>query len=138
MKYFFSILMTCFVFSTLSFSQTTDSTHVDSVAIYNSMKQKEAQAANQQPEAKPQKQKSQTPFIKKIYTGGNLGMSFGYATSIRIEPLIGYRITKSFHAGIKGFYQYTKYQEADESLNDYGGSIFFRQFLSVFDREACW
>ena len=61
MKYL--LLITLLFPSVLLFAQSTDSTQVDSTAIYNAMKQKEAQKNTQQ----APKKKNQTPFIKKIY-----------------------------------------------------------------------
>ena len=120
MKSFLILGSILLYFSQCIFAQSTDSTQVDSVAIYNSMKQKEAIAANKNTKAKP----ASIPFIKKIYFGGNIGMSFSYATSVRIEPLIGYRVNKFIHLGVKGYFQYTKYHNPDESYRDYGGSVF--------------
>lgn len=123
MKYL--LLITLLFPSVLLFAQSTDSTQVDSTAIYNAMKQKEAQKNTQQ----APKKKNQTPFIKKIYTGGDFGMSFGSATSLRIAPLIGYKITNSFHVGTKGFYQYIKYRDLDDGQHNWGGSFWARQYL---------
>jgi len=42
----------------------------------------------------------------KIIFGGGLGLSFGTVTSIAVSPVVGYRITDHFAAGISLGYQY--------------------------------
>jgi len=73
-------------------------------------------------------EKSSKPLKDKIYFGGNIGMVFGTYTMIGIYPLMGYKITPKFSAGIKVAYEYvqdsrygTKY-----TTSNYGGSIFSR------------
>ena len=66
--------------------------------------------------------KKQQP--SKIYYGGTLGVSFGSYSSIRIEPLIAYKITPKFHAGLKVGYQYASYD--NHTMSNYGASVLAR------------
>lgn len=73
------------------------------------------------------------------YAGGNIGLQFGDQTLIDISPLIGYKISESFHTGISATYKYYNYKKAfwdpynskwlDYSSNIFGGSIFGRYFI---------
>lgn len=67
----------------------------------------------------------------RIDIGGYLGLQFGTLTFINISPLVSYRITPKFHAGLGLTYMY--YSEnsiyGHYSSNSYGGSIFARYFI---------
>ncbi len=76
-----------------------------------------------------QNEKSQkTDYASKIFYGGSLGLSFGSVTSIRINPLVGYKITPKFSAGITGLYEFNSYDTyyGRQDYNNYGGSVFTR------------
>ena len=63
----------------------------------------------------------------KIYFGGGFGLSVGTGiTSISASPLVGYRITDEFSAGVGVTYQYLKYKEPDAQFNNFGWSLFSR------------
>ena len=70
----------------------------------------------------------------KIYFGGGFGFSFGtVVTAISASPLVGYKITDSFSAGIGLTYQYIKYKNPDAQFNNFGGSLFSRyQFTDKY------
>lgn len=69
-------------------------------------------------------------FENRIFTGGDFGLQFGSQTYIQIAPLVGYRITDQFSAGITGKYIYysvkSDYAGFDYKTNIYGGGIFTR------------
>lgn len=69
-------------------------------------------------------------FENRIFTGGDFGLQFGSQTYIQIAPLVGYRITEQFSAGITGKYIYysfkSDYAGFDYKTNIYGGGIFTR------------
>lgn len=78
---------------------------------------------------KPSKdaKKEKKPLNERIYFGGNLGLQFGAVTFIDASPLVGYKFTDDFSAGIgltyiyiqsKNYYYYT--------TNIYGGRVFAR------------
>ena len=64
----------------------------------------------------------------RIFTGGDFGMQFGSQTYIQIAPLIGYRLTEDFSAGITGKYIYYNLKNSNYNYktNIYGGGIFTR------------
>jgi hypothetical protein len=64
----------------------------------------------------------------KIYYGGYLNLSFGKYTVIGAEPMIGYKITPKFSAGLKLRYDYIKDKRYSTTYttSNYGGSIFTR------------
>ena len=81
--------------------------------------------------AQPQEQE---PLRDRIYVGGNVGFQFGTDyTSVLVAPLVGYKFTEKFSAGIGGTYMYYKikdrYYNYTFSTNIYGGSLFTRYFL---------
>ena len=78
----------------------------------------------------PPKHKSQN-ILDRIDFGGYLGIQFGSVTLINISPLVSYRITPKFHAGLGLTYQYYKDNTYSPgySSSAYGGSIFLRYFI---------
>ncbi len=54
------------------------------------------------------KKKSEETFAQKLIIGGGIGLAFGDYTNIAVTPVIGYRITDNFSAGIGLGYQYVK------------------------------
>lgn len=55
---------------------------------------------------------------QKLFTGGNLGLSFGSITYINLSPLIGYRFSDLFAAGVQinAQYESVRYENFDNSL----------------------
>jgi hypothetical protein len=63
---------------------------------------------------------------QRLIFGGGLGLSFGTVTSIGVAPIIGYRITDHFSAGIGLIYQYLQqndYYYLQGNNYDYKASI---------------
>lgn len=80
---------------------------------------------------KPEKTKRESPradFWDRIYLGGNLGAQFGNYTYVDISPLVGYRITDRWSAGVGGTYRYFSFRESGYrySASIYGGRVFSR------------
>lgn len=71
------------------------------------------------------------PFTDRIYFGGNLGLQFGTITNIEVAPIVGYRITHDFSAGIGITYIYYKadYDYFEVTSNIYGGRVFARRTI---------
>lgn len=80
-------------------------------------------------------------FTERLYFGGGLGLGFGNTTFVNISPLVGYRITEKFSAGIRAKYQYYKYKQDFRGTNGgiytssfqsniYGGGVFSRFFVT--------
>lgn len=68
---------------------------------------------------------------ERLFTGGGLGFQFGTETIIEISPILGYKVTDRFFAGIGAKYQYYRYHDKfyDFSTSIYGGSIFSRYLV---------
>jgi len=69
----------------------------------------------------------------RVYFGGNLGLQFGTITNVEVSPLVGYRVTDKFSAGLGVTYIYYKieYSNGQEFETDiYGGRIFARRNLT--------
>ena len=70
------------------------------------------------------------PFKDRLFFGGDLGLSFGTITYIRVAPIIGYNINPKLAVGVGPSYQYyddTRFPGSSSSI--YGGSIFGRYFV---------
>ncbi len=77
------------------------------------------------------KNEKEKPKREKVYFGGSFGLQFGTITNIELSPLVGYRLTERFSAGVGGTVNYYKYQDiySDYSSFMYGGSVFSRFLL---------
>jgi hypothetical protein len=74
-----------------------------------------------------------SPFMDKVYYGGNIGLGFGnWGYLLNLNPLIGYRITERFSAGVTGTYLHYKFNTPYGSFenNIYGAGIFSRYFIT--------
>lgn len=112
MKYT-AYLLVLLMFPVIIKAQTTDSS-AESMPGFNQSKQN---------------QKNQrSDYISKIFYGGSFGLSFGSVTSIRINPLVGYKITPKLSAGVTGLYEFNSYDSyyGRQNYNNYGGSVFTR------------
>ena len=71
------------------------------------------------------------PFSQRLYTGGDLGFSFGTITFVNINPLVGYRIDKKWSAGISAKYIYYRERRPNFEFSNYmyGGSVFTRYLI---------
>ena len=77
-------------------------------------------------------------FKERLFTGGNLGLSFGNTTYIDVSPLIGYRISERLSTGLQPTYQFIRQRFCDVNGNNclkfdysiYGGSLFARAFIT--------
>jgi len=71
-------------------------------------------------------QTSKQSFKDKLYTGGNLGLTFGKYTNIIVSPMVGARLNERVNAGLGIEYQYTKDNTIDPAFtyNQYGGRLF--------------
>lgn len=80
------------------------------------------------PAEKKVPKKNKTPLMKKLYFGGSFGATFGTYSSIRINPLIGYKLTPKLSVGVKFQYEHIKNKQYSTTYeyNNYGGSFFAR------------
>lgn len=44
--------------------------------------------------------------VSRFFTGGFVGLQFGTVTLLDVSPLIGYRLTDSWHVGVGGTYKF--------------------------------
>lgn len=67
-------------------------------------------------------------FREKIYFGGSIGVAFGNYTSIRISPLVAYKVRPKLSVGLQIGYEYVRDTRFSDTLtsHNYGGSIFSR------------
>ena len=123
-----TILLLILVFSiSLAFSQVSTSTDVNTAdTTYQQESQKKEQVEKVK---KVKKQPKAKASYKKVFFGGSLGLSFGSYTSIRVYPMIGYKLTPKLSTGVKFMYEYAKHHSSSNSYNNYGGSLFARYRL---------
>ena len=84
----------------------------------------------------PKEQKEGGFDKSRLFVGGGLGLSFGSFTNINVSPMIGYRFSSLFAAGVNVNFQYGseryRYDDGDTYLrNQYtllGGGIFGRVY----------
>lgn len=73
--------------------------------------------------------KSKNPFARRLFTGGNFGLQFGTVTLIDVSPILGYRVSDRFSAGLGGVYTYVRVNTGTQS---YSSSVFGPQAYAHF------
>lgn len=69
------------------------------------------------------------PFKERVFFGGDLGLSFGTITYVRVAPVMGYAITPNLSVGGGPSYQYWENNRIPNSGQSmYGGSLFGRYY----------
>jgi hypothetical protein len=71
------------------------------------------------------------PVGDKWFAGGGIGLSFGTVDFIEVVPVVGYRFSPRFAAGLQLLYRYRKdgrYAQ-EVSTTDYGATLFGRFFV---------
>jgi hypothetical protein len=71
------------------------------------------------PTVKDQKEKSS--FGQRLVFGGDIGLSFGSITYIKLAPVIGYRLTPRLTTGVGPIYIYENYKDYRLESSTYGG-----------------
>lgn len=70
---------------------------------------------------------AQNKLADRIYFGGGGGFSGGTdIVNISLSPIVGYKITDSYSAGLGITYQYLRFTNIGESISNYGWSVFNR------------
>lgn len=100
-------------------------------------KQQPTVKASEQPVLKKDSVRKVTPLKpkfdwSKVYVGGDLGLSFGTLTAVNLSPIIGYKLTPKFSAGVGITYIYYSNTIIKYQYSIYGGSIFSRYQLFKF------
>lgn len=119
---------------TITTVTTTTTTTVEPLGENVEAESQKAKTKNTK-EAKPKKKSSFK--VRNMIIGGSLGFSFGTVTSIRLNPLLGYKLTPKLTTGITGLYEYNSYNYAGygrQNYSNYGASIFsrFRFIPSIY------
>jgi hypothetical protein len=68
---------------------------------------------------------------ERVFFGGYIGLSYGAIEYIEVAPLVGYRFSENFGAGLGLMYRYRKDTRSgnDVTSTDYGGNVFARYYL---------
>jgi hypothetical protein len=69
---------------------------------------------------------SKRPLGERVYYGGSVLVSFGDVTRIGIYPMIAYKFTPKLSLGAEVGYEWLKFDDFDQSANNYGASVFAR------------
>lgn len=67
--------------------------------------------------------KEKQKFSQRLVFGGDLGLSFGTFTYVKIAPVIGYRVTPRFVTGLGPIYIYENYKNYGLESSTYGGKV---------------
>jgi hypothetical protein len=67
-----------------------------------------------------ERQKEKSKFADKLVFGGDIGLSFGSVTYIKLAPVVGYRLMPRLVAGLGPIYIYEKYKDANLETSTYG------------------
>ena len=70
---------------------------------------------------KKDEQKEKARFSERLVFGGDIGLSFGTITYIKLAPVIGYRLTSRLTAGLGPIYIYERYKNINFETSTYGG-----------------
>jgi hypothetical protein len=69
------------------------------------------------------KKKEKPALTNRLIFGGEIGLSFGTITYIKLAPLVGYRITDRLAAGLGPIYIYEKYRDYNLETSTYGAKV---------------
>jgi len=67
--------------------------------------------------------KEKMTLSERIVFGGDIGLSFGSITYIKLAPVVGYRITERLTAGLGPIYIYESYKHYDLKTSTFGGKV---------------
>jgi hypothetical protein len=65
-------------------------------------------------------QKEKSKFADKLVFGGDIGLSFGSITYIKLAPIVGYRLLPRLTLGLGPIYIYEKYKDVHLETSTYG------------------
>lgn len=141
----FSVIFLIPLISYAQYIPKEERENTDSTTVVEEPKTPVSQPTNTQPKT-PTRQKrnrdlSNLSFGQRLVFGGNLGLQFGDQTVVDVSPLIGYRITEDFNAGIGVTYFYYDIR-AELTINgfatgqfvnltgsSYGGRVYAQYFV---------
>ncbi len=101
------------------------------IAITTVLFAQEVKTQNQIQINEEEQKAEKEPFKNKLYTGGNLGLTFGTYTNIMISPILGIMWSPKFHTELGIEYNYTKDKRYDTeyTYNQYGGRVNAQYFF---------
>jgi hypothetical protein len=82
-------------------------------SLYSQVEEPIAPLQDEQPE--------KARFSDKLVFGGDIGLSFGTITYIKLAPVVGYRLTSRLTAGLGPIYIYERYKSYNLESSTYGG-----------------
>ncbi|WP_338766896.1 hypothetical protein WAF17_04735 [Bernardetia sp. ABR2-2B] len=113
----------------LSFFYSVSFAQVEGVEV-EKPKEEEPVVIEGDKESEDDEEEEKMRFIDRLFFGGNFGASFGNQTFIDVSPMVGYRITPRFSAGVGITYQYQRINDRFGNLlgkqSIYGGRVFSR------------
>lgn len=98
-------------------------------------------AAAQEPPPAEESLPPRPPLRERFFFGGGVGLSFGDVDYVEVSPLVGFRVTERFDAGLSLLYRWRSDDRFEPSIDttDYGGTLFGRlRVVSNFFLEADW
>lgn len=75
---------------------------------------------------------------QRLVIGGGLGAGFGDITSVAVSPIVGYRITDNWLAGIGLGFQYARWKDYFPVFNQANGNTEFYPLKSTFFYPSVW
>lgn len=82
------------------------------------------------------KQQESNRFLDHMIVGGGLSLSLGTYTSVSVSPVVGYRITDNFSAGVGFGYQYLRIKDFFEVDNN--GSLEYWDLKANMLSASVW
>jgi hypothetical protein len=90
------------------------------------------------PVRKAQKKEEKPTFGQRLVYGGGFALGFGTITNIGASPVIGYRFTNKFLAGIGMGYQYLRVKDYYPLTDPASGKTVYRPFISHIYSPSIW
>jgi hypothetical protein len=76
---------------------------------------------------------TKSTFGQRLYFGGSMGFQLGTITYVDVSPLAGYMISRKLSAGVGITYRYLKYRNINYETHIYGGRLFARHNIALFN-----
>ena len=73
----------------------------------------------------------------RIIFGGGLGLGFGSVTNVSVAPIVGYRITDNFSAGIGMGYQYVRVKDY-YPVYDKNNTVIYKPYTANIYSPSVW
>lgn len=85
-----------------------------------------------------QKKKQEGFQTSRIVFGGGMGLGIGTVTNISISPIVGYRITDKFTAGIGMGYQYLRIKDYYPVADPNTGAAIYKPLVAQVYSPSVW